>query len=1251
VDAGDPEARGERVSAEDAFGDAEGRTLRESEAAPEEEREALVERVAAMVRVPPQILGSCGARGGAAGAGAPEGRPDSVAVAKGGAEGKPGADGSPGSEGAAGSVPQNVGAFAEKLPAWELEALREGKLDAEGHAVRELERAGEADPLSPADWVALAPVAVGEGRGVREGAREGVAPALSLRVALSVRVGLPVCAGTVRVALTQAEAEVEALREGLRRGESDADGEPVSGADLVPQMVRVRDSVCVRVTRAEAESVGARLPEGLEVDEPDAERQRLPVAVTRGERDAAGLSESETEPAAERVAAEPVAAAVRVPPQILGPFAGRAGAPAPAGAPVGRPESVAVSNGGAEGKPYAEGTPGALGSGSSVKNTTSKNVAGAFAVRVGSGLRERDCEGDAVKEPLTEGEPLARGERLSTDLEAQGDAECERLPLPEADADARSDTQLEVVGLALLLRLSLRETHGEAEAEAEPPRPFVTVRVPLEATEGDAEAVPHSEGAAENVIEAELTSVKDREGVARPEVVPSFSARVGVSSGEVEASAEREWPPEAERATLPLAARHGVGVSVGADTEGAALAEASDAVGTPLGLGASDALSLRLPLALPVGLGERAGERLSVHDGESVGRSTEAVGETEGDVKSAPDAEASCDRDAGGERDSLGEPLGDALTERGVAERAGVVVRVPVGSPEVVNDTEGLPLADGERLQLTDMLTVLDATSVKVSEGVARGEREPLGEPESEGVRAARMMVADTVALRLAPEREGSGVTVRLCVKAPLAVRERDTELQTLSEGVAEPLPLREGVTEAEEQREGLALAVGEEDSDGVSVPVRHSLTVTELQPLALGEAASLHVRVPVAAGEALPEWHLEPEGLPLALRLPRGEAEALPASGKLVLVRVEEGAVVVLRLTAGDADARGEAEALREGSAVALPPCARFTKFAEGELLRVLCVPCVVKLCVSVTLALSSGEALSLRLPEGLPEYAADAEGGGVPGSEGEAPADSEGAPVAVVRLNTVRVGVTRVDAENDVDTDGEGEGGGERVSVPLAEGVRDAVVEGDHVREGAPEPLPRSDTVSLRVVVEEPLGATLADSVPVRASLGERASLTVSVPVRASLGERPRERLTVPVGRSLADAGEAEALSDAAALGDAGEAEALSDACALGDRPSEGVEEGLARELTETRGEEEAAADARAVGVAGEGELEREAACDGEAARDGLPLADAQAEPLSALADADAEGATEAEAAVLEGVRVGSVAVGTGDAETSGV
>ena len=78
-----------------------------------------------------------------------------------------------------------------------------------------------------------------------------------------------------------------------------------------------------------------------------------------------------------------------------------------------------------------------------------------------------------------------------------------------------------------------------------------------------------------------------------------------------------------------------------------------------------------------------------------------------------------------------------------------------------------------------------------------------------------------------------------------------------------------------------------------LSVPLPHALT--------LADAALVHDFVPVGATERLTVAQPLAEGLPLCVREARAEALPVPAPGKLVLVREEEGATEVVALTASD--------------------------------------------------------------------------------------------------------------------------------------------------------------------------------------------------------------------------------------------------------------------------------------------------------------------------------------------------------------
>lgn len=799
-----------------------------------------------------------------------------------------------------------MGALAEKVPTREAAPLLLGVVDADGHVEMEREGRGVIERRGEADSVRHATVCVAEGPTEREGASEGVGGALSLRVVLSVRVGLSVTASPVRVKLTQAEAVVEWLADALTRREEVCKGVAVSKNVPEAHTLRVMLRVCVSVTRAEAEAEVAPLGEGDAEVEAEAERQRLPVAVGCSERDPPVLPEKELDTEAEpEVAAERVPKGVRVPPHRLGPRSGPRGAAAGRGAPVGRTVMVAVAKGGEEGRAGSVGTGASDGLGASVNSTTSMYVAGALAVPVTSGLRERDWVGDVEKEAVTQGVLLARGERLSPDRELQGVAELDRLPLPDEEAEARAEAQFEVVGLALLLRLTLREPQGEAEAEAEPgpPRPLVTVRVPLAGAVGDPLPHPLAVGGTENVIDAELTSVNESEGVASVvEVPPSPAAREGVTPAEVEGAAEGDlFTIEGEAAALRLSVCAAPEAD-GADTDGAALAESTEAVGALLPLGASDGVPIEA-LAVGVEEAERRVETLAVHNGEAVGAPAVGEGAEEDDAAASSDADTSGDREAEGHRVALGDTLCERVTsaER-VAVRAGVRVRVPVAPPEVEPDTEGLPLKSAtEALARAENDTLREVTSVKVSVSVPCAEGDTLGEALSEGVRAARRMVALTVPERLLPEGEGSGDTVRLPEKAPLVVSDTEPVPHTVGEGDWETLPHCEGVADDEEQREGLAQPLNVEDVEGEPLPLYVPLSVPLPHALTLADAALVHDFVPVGATERLTVAQPLAEGLPLCVREARAEALPVPAPGKLVLVREEEGATEVVALTASD--------------------------------------------------------------------------------------------------------------------------------------------------------------------------------------------------------------------------------------------------------------------------------------------------------------------------------------------------------------
>lgn len=96
-------------------------------------------------------------------------------------------------------------------------------------------------------------------------------------------------------------------------------------------------------------------------------------------------------------------------------------------------------------------------------------------------------------------------------------------------------------------------------------------------------------------------------------------------------------------------------------------------------------------------------------------------------------------------------------------------------------------------------------------------------------------------------------------------------------------------------------------DREGVTLPLTHATKLPVAHPLVEADATSVHVRVLVARGVPLTLAHALTEGEPLIERVARAEALAVP-TGKLVLVREEEGATDSLRLFTSDAVAAPDA-------------------------------------------------------------------------------------------------------------------------------------------------------------------------------------------------------------------------------------------------------------------------------------------------------------------------------------------------------
>lgn len=353
-------------------------------------------------------------------------------------------------------------------------------------------------------------------------------------------------------------------------------------------------------------------------------------------------------------------------------------------------------------------------------------MAGALAVPLPSGDRERDWLSDGEKEGDAVAHNEGAGERLSMERDAQGVPVGEALARPDAEGDCETEVHGELVGVALALRVTLRDVQGEAEAEAEPapPRPFVTVRVPVAAPDEVTERQPDTDADRVVTTEAETTSVKVRVSVPWGEAL---------REGETEAQPEEESgaegdTPDAERAPLRLSLFTAEGVMP--EGEGCAEPVAQDGVGALLALSRSDQLPLKLSLVVAVveaerdtwepvgaGLSEPSASKSALGVAAPVGvpPRRHAVGKG-GTVSNAPAVrDAASEREIEDDAEELGLPLGDPLpTAERVADRPGVTVREPVKAPEVLGDALGEPLGAGEPPPLTETVREAEVTSVMV---------------------------------------------------------------------------------------------------------------------------------------------------------------------------------------------------------------------------------------------------------------------------------------------------------------------------------------------------------------------------------------------------------------------------------------------------------------------------------------------------------------------------------------------------------
>ena len=243
-----------------------------------------------------------------------------------------------------------------------------------------------------------------------------------------------------------------------------------------------------------------------------------------------------------------------------------------------------------------------------------------------------------------------------------------------------------------------------------------------------------------------------------------------------------------------------------------------------------------------------------------------------------------------GEGDGEGEPVG---------ERDAEPLRLGVIEDEEQRDTDALPVTqevtlaeaaapEGVPKEVPEPRELRERTTLVVAQSVA----EALFTPEvvSETVPA---MLADAVA-------QGEGVSDSVAL--PLTEGSGEAEAQ----GEAEDEPDSETATsEGLGVTQGVADGVGQ-DEDVPVAPRREGVR----EALVLGEGVESVERV----GEREPVAHPEVEGLPLGLRL--AEGEALPV--RAAPLGEPNGALAesrVLRVKAGDRDADGQLEGVREDS------------------------------------------------------------------------------------------------------------------------------------------------------------------------------------------------------------------------------------------------------------------------------------------------------------------------------------------------
>ena len=833
-------------------------------------------------------------------------------------------------------------------------------------------------------------------------------------------------------------------------------------------------------------------------------------------------------------------------------------------------EAVAQGLGGAD----CEGAPDALAQGEGEGEAQGEGEGGAESE--GDTLAEAHAEAAAEPEWLSDAEPLTEPEPDSVaerEGEADGEASAEALPLGVAAGVSEADSQ------ALPL--------GEAEA----------------AGESDSEVVAHGEAESEALGDGDCGAEKEAQLLGEGE-------REALAEGEKEALAQALCVESSETEAHD-------------DADGAPLREAEgEALGEALGDcdGASDADAHSVALRLGEAVDESECEPEAVSRGVSVSETlplcvSEAAGDSDSEVVAQGEAESEAlgdgDCSAENEPQLLGEGEREALAE-GEKKALAQALCVESSETEAHDDADGAPLREAEGEALGEALGDCDGASDADAHSVALRLGEPVDESECEPEAVSRgvsvsepLPLADAEAPALCealpqPEPvapvEGVAGALPLWQRVPLGVKLPAAEAEASSDADALCEPDAVASCEAESVDDGLLL--GEAGAEGDGEPEwqpdaepdcdAEGGAECDLQPLAdaegeaLGEGGALALSElwglpePVAAadGEALtealgdgegsgdavaesvalglggpgglplglPEAECEGEGVASADALADSQAEAEGGGDAVPANEVAAGEVVAEGQPEGEGDAVADCDAEPHGNAVAecegLPekdgaPLAELLSVGDGEALaKALGDSDALRQAVAVAEQLGEGEgegepvgvagaevAAAVALP--LEQGEAERERVSVPDAEGlrEALRETVGDLVAVLRAEEASIVLDRdglLDADLEVvekrERDGELEGVENRV---VGSGEALPLVRGDAERERTGERVYLA--VALRADEAEP--QALAD--PERLGWPEREGEADVVESRdvgpgdalpLEHGEAERERVSVP-------------------------------------------------------------------------------------------------------------------------------------------